>query len=274
MGLARTHGYAADIRVAVGLFRRAMVEAGEESRVRAEAEHGLASALMRMLDDLPAAARHARTAAELAERLGDQVALSRLSRNAGADRRFPRQAARNEDDGPGRNPRANLRAGCGSYAWASSCASFAGPASCSASSAASRTTLTARARQLEAARIEALELGDESSLPLILRYLSIVELSSGDWSAAGRWADDGYEAALQTGQPAQQSALAGSRALWTCTSDAHLRHAGWAEEGLALADTTGAAFGRLLSGRARPPRAFGGERPRGRRAALAADCPA
>jgi hypothetical protein len=101
--------------------------------------------------------------------------------------------------------------------------------------------------QLEAARTEALELGDESSLPLILRYLSYVELISGDWSAAERWAAEGYEAALHTGQPAQQSALAGSRAL----VDAHLGRSSAARlsagEGLALAGTTGAAFGRMLS---------------------------
>ncbi len=101
--------------------------------------------------------------------------------------------------------------------------------------------------RLEAARIEGLELGDESSLPLILRYLSTVELSGGNWSAAERWAAEGYEVALQTGQPAQQSALAGSRAL----VEAHLGRTSparrWAAEGLALADTTGAAFGRLLS---------------------------
>ena len=101
--------------------------------------------------------------------------------------------------------------------------------------------------QLEAARAEALELGDESSLPLVLRYLSSVELSSGDWNAAERWAAEGYRAALQTGQPAQQSALAGARAL----VEAHLGRSSSArssaEEGLALASSTGAAFGRLLS---------------------------
>ncbi len=201
VGLARTHGYAADIRVAVRLFRRAIGEAGEESRVRAEAEHGLAAALMRMLDDLPTAAHHARTAAELAERLDDQAALAdylatlalieglqgkphavdAMERAVIVEGTFTRGA----DHRPGQF----LRVLRGAGFMLGVLRGFT-------------DDLDGARTQLEAARIEGLELGDESSLPLILRYLSTVELSAGNWSAAGHWAADGYEVALQMGQPA------------------------------------------------------------------------
>ncbi|MGH3006326.1 MAG: hypothetical protein ACRDOS_10615 [Gaiellaceae bacterium] len=65
------HLFEADNRSAARLYREALAEADAKSSVRADAEGGLAVALMRMLDDLPAAARHARAAAELAERLGE-----------------------------------------------------------------------------------------------------------------------------------------------------------------------------------------------------------
>src|SRR5207244_5314994 len=53
-------------------------------------------------------------------------------------------------------------------------------------------------RLLEARRAEALGAGEESSLPLLLRYLSVVELAVGDWQAAERSAAEGYEIAVQT----------------------------------------------------------------------------
>ncbi len=245
-GLARAHGYEADLRVAAELFRRAISEAGDESPVRAEAEHGLAAALMRMLEDLPAAARHAGAAAALAERRRDEVALGAylatlalieglrgeplamdvMARAVAVERTSERAADR--------PPGEFLRVLRGSGFMLGVLRSFT-------------DDLDGARTQLGTARDEALELGDESSLPLILRYLSHVELISGEWNAAERWAAEGYEAALQTGQPAQQSALAGSRAL----VDAHLGRSSaarlWAEEGLALAGTTGAAFGRMLS---------------------------
>jgi tetratricopeptide (TPR) repeat protein len=74
--LARAHGFAADLRAAAGLYRQAIAEAESTSEARAEAEEGLAVTLMRLLDDLPSAARHATTAVELAELLGNAHALA------------------------------------------------------------------------------------------------------------------------------------------------------------------------------------------------------
>jgi DNA-binding CsgD family transcriptional regulator len=100
---------------------------------------------------------------------------------------------------------------------------------------------------LERGRARAVESGDEASLPLLLRYLSVVELLSGDWGSAERYADEGYDAALQTGQPSQQAVLAGSRALVAAhTGDADAARA-TAEEALRLADATGSGFAGLLA---------------------------
>ena len=68
----------------------------------------------------------------------------------------------------------------------------------------------------------------------------------GRGASALRLADDGYEAAVQTGQPSQQAVLAGTRALVL----AHLGNVEGtvdaAEEALRLAGATGAMFGTML----------------------------
>ncbi|MGI8606317.1 MAG: ATP-binding protein, partial [Gaiellaceae bacterium] len=69
--LARAHGFGSDLRVAARLYREALAESETQAVVRAQAEEGLAVAQMRMLDDLPAAARHAQQAVKIAERVGD-----------------------------------------------------------------------------------------------------------------------------------------------------------------------------------------------------------
>jgi DNA-binding CsgD family transcriptional regulator len=77
--------------------------------------------------------------------------------------------------------------------------------------------------------------------------LSEVELLSGDWGRAERYADEGYDAALQTGQPSQQAVLAGSRALVAAhTGDVEVARA-TAGEALRLADATGSGFAELLA---------------------------
>jgi DNA-binding CsgD family transcriptional regulator len=53
---------------------------------------------------------------------------------------------------------------------------------------------------LEAAHREAVEEGDESSLPDILGHLAELELWCGDWERAARYADECVEVAEQTGQ--------------------------------------------------------------------------
>jgi DNA-binding CsgD family transcriptional regulator len=71
----------------------------------------------------------------------------------------------------------------------------------------------------EAARVmhtfhgEALECGDDGSIPLILANLAVAEYLAGRWAQAEQAADDGYEAAMQTGQRPQQAYSLSVRAL-------------------------------------------------------------
>jgi tetratricopeptide (TPR) repeat protein len=99
---------------------------------------------------------------------------------------------------------------------------------------------------LEAAYARAVELGDESSLPLILRWRAYARLLAGDWDGGLRDADAGYEVAIQSGQPSQRAVLTALRGfvLAHLGRVADAREA--AEEGLRLADATGAAFGTML----------------------------
>jgi DNA-binding CsgD family transcriptional regulator len=198
-----------------------------------------------MLDDLPAAARHAAAAVALAEERRDGPALAAYLGTQGlieALRGDPRghdllaRGAELEavDEPSGRRaPAAFLRVLRGARFMRGVVATF------------TEDLAVARA-ELDAAREETSSLGDESSLPLILRYLSDVELVAGNWPAAEAAAREGYEAAVQTGQSAQQAALAGSRALVAAHVGQSSAARSWAAEALDLAETTGAAFGRLL----------------------------
>jgi DNA-binding CsgD family transcriptional regulator len=71
----------------------------------------------------------------------------------------------------------------------------------------------------EAARVmhtfhgEALRSGDDGSIPLVLANLAVAEYLAGRWGQAEQAADDGYEAAMQTGQRPQQAYSLSVRAL-------------------------------------------------------------
>jgi DNA-binding CsgD family transcriptional regulator len=243
--LARVCGYGADLPMAADLYRRAIREAAEDPVTRGEAEGGLAVAMLRMVKDLPSAAAHAREAAALAKGQGDasrsaeylaaQALIETMLAEPGADAIMAEAVAAAR---PVSAPSAVVGAQLLPVLWGGEFARgvvFA------------LTDDLADARQLlETLQAEALGAGDESSLPLILRYLSAVELGLGDWQAAERTAAEGYDIALQTGQLSQEAVLAGSVALVA----AHLgqidaaRSA--AERALELEQATGARFGRML----------------------------
>lgn len=244
--LARALAFEADLRSAVDLYRRAIAEAADESATRAEAEEGLAVALMRMLVNLPEAAEHARTAARLAERRGDDRALAEflstkaliegLTGDPGAGRNMSRAVRVGERIGDVRGfHRADFLVGL----W--------GPTFISAVLSAFTGDVDEARAVVDRARANAVESGDEASLPLILRYLSYVELLAGNWRRARSLASEGYDVAVQTGQPSQQAVLAGTAAL----VDAHVGRVDEARraaaEALGLATETGAMFARLLA---------------------------
>ena len=244
--LARAHAFEADLRVSATLYRRAIDEAGDAGATRADAEAGLGVALMRMLVDLPAAMEHARRASQLAERgqdarglaefLSTQAVIEALTGEAGASQTMARavEVDKTAEDAGGPHAAAFL-------------VGLWGPAFMPAVLGTFTDDLEGARRVVEQARAQALEYGDEASLPLILRYLAYVELLEGNWETAGTWANEGYEVAVQTGQVSQQAVLAGTRAL----IDAHLGREeetrAAAAEALRLADDTAAMFARLLA---------------------------
>ncbi len=69
------------------------------------------------------------------------------------------------------------------------------------------------ARVMHTCHEEALESGDDGAIPLILANLAAAEYLAGRWDQAERAADDGYEAAIQTGQRPQLAYSLSVRAL-------------------------------------------------------------
>jgi DNA-binding CsgD family transcriptional regulator len=243
--LARVHGYGADLRIAADLYRRAISEAAEDSMTRGEAEGGLAVAMMRMLEDLPTATAHARTAAALAKRQGDAWHRPNTSQHRHCSRRCSPSRARTLSwprllPRPGRL-RCRQVPARGSFSWALWGAEFV-----RAVVLALTDDLPSARRLLEARRAEALGAGEESSLPLLLRYLSVVELAVGDWQAADLSAAEGYEIAVQTGQLSQEAVLAGSRALVAAHFGESEAARSAADRALELEQATGARFARML----------------------------
>jgi DNA-binding CsgD family transcriptional regulator len=244
--LGRAHAFEADLRVAAELYREAIAESGEARATRAEAEGGLAVALMRMLADLPTAARHARTATELAEQEGDSRALAEfLSARAViegliGDPEAATTMGRAVDVGLPLEGRLGMRQ-------ADFLTGLWGPTFMRAVLGAFTDDVEGARAIIEKVRAGAVVVGDEASLPLILRYLSYVELLAGNWERAEAWGNEGYDAAVQTGQPSQQAVLAATRAL----IHAHLGRVeetrSEAAEALRLAEETGAMFARLLA---------------------------
>lgn len=242
--LARARAFGADLRVAAALYGEAIAEAADAPSVRADAEGGLAVAHMRMLDDLPAAARHAGVATELAERCGDRFMLAEflagwsliegLLGQARAQQLMQRAGDLDTSaDEMGVAPYYFLRGLSGASFMAGVLAVW-------------HDDLDGARSRFRAACERAAEFGDEGSLALILRWASYAEWLLGNWDEALRLADDGYDAAVQTGQPSQQAVLAGMRALVL----AHLGNAEGAVEAadraLRLAGETGAMFGTML----------------------------
>lgn len=234
--LAWLDHHAGDRHLAVERYRSALEEATGDTALEAEAHSLLAWCVFIMREDVPLAARHARVAVELAERLEDPVLLTDSLAVLGQIEFFTggglpspameRALATPVEPADGRvlrQPRQH---------WA---------------------ILLLDADRLDEARGHllhihglALDHGDESALPWPLMRLSQLELLAGDWGKSIAYADSGIEAALQTGQRPPQADL-------LCTRALVLAHLGRAEEaravateGLRLARSCGAGIGRRI----------------------------
>lgn len=201
--LARIHNYEGDQRMAVGLFRQVLGEADGDASISADAAEGLATSLFYLREDLEEALRHARLAVRLAEKAGDrEAAVIALGTQGLVEALLGRKhAARTvrsalpEDSRTlsarvVRRPRFDLAV---LSVWADD---FEG----------------ARAA-LQACHKQAIDQGDESSLPFILTYLALTEFLAGRWDQAAGAAEEGYEAGVQTGQRVGQAYALSARAL-------------------------------------------------------------
>jgi DNA-binding CsgD family transcriptional regulator len=242
--LARVHAFEADLPRAAALYREALAEAGVHSDARLEAEAGLAVALMRMLRDLPAAARHARSAAERAEQRRDPGMRSEfLARQALIEGLLGRAEALEHAK---RAAMLERRAVERAHEYDYFLRGLGGARFMLGVLLAWRDDIDGARTSFDKALARAAELGDEGSLPLLLRWRTHANLLAGDWDDALRDAEAGYKAAIQNGQPSQRAVLAAIMALVF----AHLGRIPDAQaaatEALHLADDTGAMFGTMV----------------------------
>jgi DNA-binding CsgD family transcriptional regulator len=199
--------YEGDRRRAVELFRAALLESGDDITLRARLEEGLADVLFLMREDLPQAARHARTAVALADQIGDASAqITALAEQGLIDAVIGRHGWR---DALHRG--INLEKGADSV-------HLVGTASFSLAVNLTWADEFDEARAIfRSLRERADERAEESALPWILANLSLAEYLSGRWEDAIRSAEEGSEIASQTSQEPQRLFARGVLALVRCS---------------------------------------------------------
>jgi DNA-binding CsgD family transcriptional regulator len=228
--LARMHLFEGNRGSSIELCQRALAEVGDELELRSELEEGLAVAYYFNRENLVAAAAHARSAVEAARAADRPRPLAEAFSAQGlVDGLLGRASARTAfDDALGLEEATEdlrvLRRPSFSHGvylmWSDD--------------------LEGARNRFETLRGHALERGDESTLPLLLAHLSAINCLLGTWETAAKWADESYDAALQTGQLPQQAYALAARAL----VDAHLgseeRTRAEAADALALEHAIGA----------------------------------
>jgi len=206
--LARVHVFEGDRTASVELCTRALADAGDDLELRSEIEEGLAVAYYFKRENLGAAAAHARSAVEAARQLDRPRALAEgLAIQGLVDGLLGRASARpafeealqldgaTDDLRVLRRPRFSFAV---YLSWTDD--------------------LVEAKAAFESLYREAVDRGDESTIPLTLAHLSELECILGDWKAAAHWADASYDAAVLTGQLPHQAYALAARAL----VDAHL----------------------------------------------------
>jgi DNA-binding CsgD family transcriptional regulator len=201
--LARVHLIEGDRRSSVELCRRALAEVGDELEVRSELEEGLALSYYFMRENLAAAATHARSAVDAARELSSDRALAEAL------------AAQGLIDGL-----LGRRSAATAFREALRLESATGDLRIMRRPSYSHGVYLVWTEDLHGARArfetlhrQALDRGDESSLPLTLAHLSEIECMLGDWESAMRWASEAVDAAAQTGQAPHRSYALAARAL-------------------------------------------------------------
>ncbi len=182
-------------RRALALVREALADA-DEPRSRFAVEERLASILVMLREDLPAAREHGVRSVEEARRMGDPVALARALSALG----LVGGVTGDPDAVPVLERAVALERENAGFFGAVEHPSFTLAAVLmwrdELDPARELYTVTYRERADE---------GDEASLAWTADNLANLEFLACEWDAALRWANEGDELAAQTGQPAQQA---------------------------------------------------------------------
>ena len=224
--LARVRAYDDDLRAPIDLDSQAIVEAGDDKLIRAEAHEGVAGALFKLRERLAEAVDHAEAAVGLARDVGDEALLAEaLGTQLLSEASLGREAAKATlEQALARQPvsehmrlLAQPKFQCAVvWMWQEEV----------------ERSRTAFRELIERGR----EIGDEGSLPYVLVLLAQADCLAGEFLLARRHADEGYELAEQAGQRSLEAYLLAVRAL----VDAHAGRADAAREAgeraLALAD--------------------------------------
>jgi DNA-binding CsgD family transcriptional regulator/Tfp pilus assembly protein PilF len=221
---------------AADLFARALDEAGEDDGLRAVIERDLAFAGLRY-GDLEEAARHARAALDLAERLGDDEGLAEALTAVGLSEAVLGRAIRSDV----------LQRAVDLEEWAAARRASPRPSRTPGLLLSWTEDLEAGRTRLETLLDRTLERGDESSVPIVLHHLSDLELRAGNWALAAEHARRGYEAAVTTGQRPIESLLLYSRAAVSAHRGQVEDARSLATDGAALADGIDATIARLMN---------------------------
>lgn len=224
LGTIRWYDSAADAR---SLFTQALDEAGSDESLRASVERELAWTVL-LAGDAAGAEGHAQAALGLADRLKDPslladsltvVAFCEATQGKGRPLKRTEVAAalagRTEHVRLFRHP--GLMHGI-LLKWAD--------------------RFDEAAVQLEAMRLDALEHGDESTLPYVLYHQSELECWAGDWKQAEQHANESFELAVRTGQEQMRAGSLYVKALLDARFGRVDAARVEAEEGAALAEQT------------------------------------
>jgi tetratricopeptide (TPR) repeat protein len=241
--LARVYGFGIDVRRAATLFRDALTAMSPESPMRVDALRGLAVAQMRRLVDLREAARLAESAAVAAERTGNHHQLAEaLSVHALIEALLGREEATRLIERADRLDEPSVEAAAPSEYFMRG---LWGPRFHGGVLGVWHDDLEGAVMALRTARDHAVELGDESALPLILRWLATAELLLGRWAPAVELTREAEELAVQTGQRSQQAVVTALRAHVLAHQGRATEARETALEGLRLSDASGSMFGTL-----------------------------
>jgi DNA-binding CsgD family transcriptional regulator/DNA polymerase III delta prime subunit len=234
--LGNLEEYEGDRRRAVELYREARDNAAGDPRLRSRSEEGLASALLLLRRDLPAAAEHARAAVTYAEEAGDRtMEIAALQQLVLVDaltggREWRAAVARGRElerhTGPVQTAVSATFALAVVQSWVDEF-----PQAC---------------EHLLSLRDQSEERAEESALPWTLAQLCWVEFLAGRWDEAERHAQDGIEMAVQADQEPQRLVALGVRGLVRAARGDVDGARADAETTLALAPERGVMFATIV----------------------------